>query len=67
MHTGTVTHPNSKGTEAPARWNLPDLALSVSSSGCSSVSFITSFNKLTNVTVGLSFSITRQTEVHQHI
>lgn len=34
--------------------NLPDLALCISCSGCSSVSFIISFNNLMNISVPLS-------------
>ena len=45
-HAGRVTHPNFTGAEAPALRALPDLALHTSSSGCSSVSFIISFNEL---------------------
>lgn len=48
IHIWRVTHPNSIGTEAPALWTLPDLIPRISSSGCSSVSFIVTFNKLVN-------------------
>ena len=53
-HTRTVTHPNSTVTEAPALGALSDLASCVSSSGCSSVSFIISFNELLDIGVTLS-------------
>ena len=53
-HTGRVTHPNSRATEAPVLGTLPDLALCISSSGCSSVAFVISFNKLVNVRVSLN-------------
>ena len=49
-----VTHPNSKATGAPAPWTLPDLTQGISASGCSSVSFITTFNKLENLSISLS-------------
>ena len=49
IHSGSVVHPSSTGSEAPALGTLPDLALCISSSGCSSVSFIISFNKLVNI------------------
>ena len=48
IHIGRMTHSNSKGTETPALGTLPDLALCISLSGCSSVAFIF-FNKLVNV------------------
>ena len=50
---GRVTH-RSTGTEAPVLGTLPHLALFLSSFGCSSVSFIISFNKLINASVSLS-------------
>ena len=37
-HTGRGTHPSSKGPEPPGLGILEDLALCISSSGCSSVS-----------------------------
>ena len=43
IHTRRMTHPNSTGTEAPVLRMLPDLTLCISSSSCSSVSFIVSF------------------------
>ena len=46
--------PQLHGDETPVLRTLPDLDLCVSSSGCSSVSFIISFNKLINVSVSLS-------------
>lgn len=45
-HARTFMQPNSTGTEAPVLGTLPDLTLCIFSSGCSSVSFILSFNKL---------------------
>lgn len=53
---GRVTHPKCTGTETPVVGILPDLALCVSSYGYSFVSFITSFNKLVNLSVSLSSS-----------
>ena len=49
IHTGRMMHPDSMGAEAPVLRTFPDLALCISSSGCSSVSFITSFDKLVNI------------------
>ena len=48
VNTGTITHPNSTGTETPVLMTLPELALCISSSGCSFVFFIISFHKLIN-------------------
>ena len=43
------------GTEGFAIWNYPDIiALCISSSGCSSASFIIFFNKSLNISVFLS-------------
>ena len=47
-------HHSSTGAEAPVLGPLLDLTLCISSSGCSSVSFIISFNKLVNISVSLS-------------
>ena len=47
--TGRVRHASSMGTEVPVLRTLPDLGLHISSSGCSSVSFIISFNTLVNI------------------
>lgn len=44
-----MTHLSSMGTEAPVLGTLPDLALCSSSSSCSPVAFIASFNKLGTV------------------
>lgn len=48
-HQERVAHPNFTGTEAPAPGTLPDLSSCVSSLDFSSVSFITSFSKIANV------------------
>lgn len=45
IHTKQVTHPNSPGTEAPARETLPDITPCIFI-GCLSVCFLASFNKL---------------------
>lgn len=50
LHTNRMMHPSSTGTEAPGL----DLALCISLSGCLSVSFIVSFNKLVDTSVSLS-------------
>lgn len=42
---GQVTHPSFMGTEAPVLRTLPELALCTSSSSCSPLAFIASFNK----------------------
>lgn len=47
-------HPDSMGTEFPALWTFPDRALSTSSSGCSTVSFIVFF--VTNWSMQVSVS-----------
>ena len=44
-----VIHPNFKGTKVLAVKTLPDFALYISSSDILSVSFITSFIKLINI------------------
>lgn len=49
-----VMHPNSMGTKSPALEALPHLALCISPSGGSSVSFIMSFNKPVTLSVSLS-------------
>ena len=51
LHTLRVVHATSMGTEARMLEIPTDLSLCISSSGCSSVSFILSFllNKLVNV------------------
>jgi len=51
LHTLRVMHATSMETEAPVLEIPADLSLCISSSGCSSVSFIISFllNKLVNV------------------
>lgn len=51
---GTVAPTNSTGTAAPALRTFPDLTLSISSSGCSSVFFSSPFNNLVNRNVSLS-------------
>lgn len=48
-HTERVMHANSMGTEAPALGALPDHTLHISSSGCSSGSFIIPFNNVVNM------------------
>ena len=47
--TGRVRHASSMRTEVPVLRTLPGLGLHISSSGCSSVSFIISFNTLVNI------------------
>ena len=47
--TRRVTQPNSTETETPARGTLSGPCPCTSSSDCSSVSFITFFNKLVNI------------------
>lgn len=55
-HTGTVMvmHLRSMGTKSPVLWNLPYLAVYMSSSDFSSASFIIPFNKLVIMPVSLS-------------
>ena len=52
--TGRLMHANSTGMEAPALRTLQTSPYIISSSGCSSVSFIISFNKVANIWVSLS-------------
>ena len=48
------THPDSRKTETPALRTFPDVFLYITSSGCSSVSFIISLQKLVSLSVSLS-------------
>lgn len=54
IHTGSVAHPSSTGTETPTLRTFPDLTLCVSSSRHSSVFFIRSSNKLVDRSISLS-------------
>lgn len=46
IHTKRMIHPDSRGTEAPELGTFSDLTLCISSSGCSFIPSIISFNKL---------------------
>ena len=48
IYTKRMIYPDSRGTAAPELGTFPGLALCFSSSGCSSVPSIVSFNKLVN-------------------
>ena len=54
IRNGRLMHFNSTGIEALALGTLPDIALCISSSGCSAVSFVKYPNKLVNLSVSLS-------------
>lgn len=49
IHTEKMMHPNSTGTEAPVLGTLINITIFISSSGCSSLSFIIPFKKLVNL------------------
>lgn len=53
-HTQWGMHASSTRTGAPALGTRSDLALCISSSGCSSVAFIISYSKMLNVNASLS-------------
>ena len=58
-------HAIPMGIEAPMLRTLPDLTVCISSSGCSSVSFIISFNKLVTLSVSLS-SVSHSSKLIEH-
>ena len=59
-YTRKVMHPDSSGKETPVLRDLLDFALCVASSWHSSASFITSFNKLVNISVSQFCELLKQ-------
>ena len=49
IYPGRMRQPNSRETEAPLLWTLPDFTLYIFSSGCLSCTFCHIFNKLVKV------------------